>query len=171
MTLAQILKEKKEQSNILKREYKLPIKNKALWLIKLTNKTLLQKLYFWLANLPINFVIVWDFWKEGIDEQFKNIYVLNEILDDNLIWFDFVVLDEKITKISNFSENAITPILPEKNHLSAIMKEYQPMKNEWNSYLYSQNNEWSIFHAIARYLENYKISFDNKNLVKNVYDN
>jgi hypothetical protein len=30
MTLAQILKEKKELSSILKKEYKLPIKNKAL---------------------------------------------------------------------------------------------------------------------------------------------
>lgn len=169
MTLAQILKEKKEISNNLKTKYKLPKKNKALWLIKLTNKTLLQKLYFWLANLPIDFVVIWDFWKVGIDEQFKNIYVDKEIKNEYLKWFDFCVFDSEITDLTKYSENAITPILPENNHLSAIVKEYQPMKNEWNWYLYKDVNEWSIFHAIARYLENYKISFDNKNLVKNVW--
>ena len=42
------------------------------------------------------------------------------------------------------------------------------MKDEGNAYLYDEDNEWSVFYALARYLENYKISFDNKNLVKNV---
>lgn len=170
MTLVQILKEKKELSNNLKREYNLPLKNKALWLIKLTNKTLLQKLYFWLANLPINFVIIWDFWKKWIDEQFKNIYICDKINEINLKWFDFCIFDSETTDLAQYNESAVVSILPKNNHLSSIMKEYNPMKNEWNSYLYEKENEWSIFHAITRYLENYKISFDNKNLVKNLYE-
>jgi len=170
MTLTQILKEKKQKSNELKTKFGLLKKYKALWIIQLNNKVLLQKLYFGLANLPIDFVIVWDFWKEGIDEQFKNIYVKDKILDKDLIWFDFAIFDSEITDISKFNKNAIVSILPEDNHFKSIMKEYQPMKNEWNSYLYSKNNEWSIFHAIARYLENYKITFDNKNLVKNIWE-
>lgn len=169
MTLAQILKNKREVSNNLKTDFWLPKKNKALALIELRNKTLLKKLYFGLANLPINFIIIWDFWKEWIDENFKNIYICKKINNKDLSWFDFCVFDSEITDLSLYNENAVVSILPEKNHLSAIVKEYNPMKNEWNSYLYSQNNEWSIFHAITRYLENYKISFDNKNLVKNVY--
>jgi hypothetical protein len=64
MTLAQILKEKKESSVAFKKKSWLPLKNKALWLIRLTNKNLLQKLYFGLANLPIDFVVIWDFGKE-----------------------------------------------------------------------------------------------------------
>lgn len=170
MTLAQILKEKKEHSSLLKKEYKLPLKNKALGLIKLTNKTLLQKLYFWLANLPIDFVVIWDFWKEWIDEQFKNIYINDNIDEKDLKWFDFCVFDSEVTDLISYNENAIVSIIPQDNHLSSIMKEYKPMRNEWNAYLYEQHNEWSIFHAIARYLENYKITFDNKNLVKNVYE-
>jgi len=170
MTLTQILKDKKQNSNELKTKFKLPKKNKALWLIKLTNKSLLQKLYFWLANLPIDFVVVWDFGKEWIDEQFKNIYIKNKILDKDLIWFDFCIFDSEITDITKFNKNAIVSILPEDNHFKSIMQEYNPMKNEWNCYLYSQNNEWSIFYSIARYLENYKISFDNKNLVKNIWE-
>ena len=46
MTLTQILKEKKEKSYGLKKAYKLPIKNKALGLVVIENKALLQKLYF-----------------------------------------------------------------------------------------------------------------------------
>lgn len=166
MTLAQILKNKKEVSNNLKTDFWLPKKNKALALIKLTNKTLLKKLYFGLANLPIDFVVIWDFWKEWIDENFKNIYITKEIDNKYLIWFDACIFDDNITDIHWYNTNAIIPILPEKNHLSALMKEFNPMK----SYLYSQNNEWSIFHSITRYLENYKITFDNKNLVKNVWE-
>jgi len=170
MTLAQVLKEKKELSLKLKKWFKLPIKNKALWLIQISNKTLLKKLYFGLANLPVDFVIVWDFDKEGRDEQFKNIYVTKKINKANLKAYDFTVLDDEASNISQYFEQAIIPISPSDNHFSSILKEYQPMKNKWNAYLYDQDNEWSIFHAISRYLENYKISFDNKNLVKNVYE-
>jgi len=170
MTFAQIIKQKKELSIKLKREYKLPLKNKALWLIKINNKALLKKLYFWLANLPINFIIVWDFEKNWLDENFKNLYVCTDIDKINISAFDFVVLDSETNKISEFSENAVVSISPNDNHFSSILKEYNPMKNEWNAYLYDEFNEWSIFHAITRYLENFKITFDNKNLVKNVFD-
>jgi len=170
MTFAQVLREKKELSIKLKKEFKLPLKNKALWLIKLTNKTLLQKLYFWLANLPIDFVIIWDFWKEWIDEKFKNIYICDKIEDNDLIWFDFVVFDSTDTDLSKYNKNWIVCLSPADNQFQSILKEYNPMKNDWNAYLYDDFNEWSIFHAIARYLENYKITFDNKNLVKNVYE-
>jgi len=170
MTLAQILKQKKLKSNELKTKFNLPKKNKALCLVELTNKALLQRLYFWFANLPIDFVIVWDFGKQGNDEQFKNIYVIEKIWEKDLIWFDFVIFDENITDISKYNNNWVVSILPENNHLSAVVEEFQPLKSTWNAYLYSKNNEWSIFWAIARYLENYKITFDNKTLVKNVLD-
>jgi hypothetical protein len=127
-------------------------------------------LYFWLANLPINFVVVWDFWKEWQDEQFKNIYITKKINESNIKAFDFVVLDSNITNLSDYTHNAVVPIFPTDNHLSSLLKEYQPMKNEGNSYLYEKHNQWSIFHSITRYLENYKITFDNKSLVKNVFE-
>ena len=44
------------------------------------------------------------------------------------------------------------------------------MKNIWNSYLYDTLNEWSIFYSIVRYLENYKYTYDNKSLIRNVLD-
>ncbi len=170
MTLAQVLKQKKELSLKLKKGFKLPIKNKALGLIQINNKTLLKKLYFWLANLPVDFVVVWDFDKEWIDEQFKNIYITKKVNKANLQAYDFTVIDSEVWKLWEYFENAVVPISPNDNHFSSILKEYQPMKNEGNAYLYDESNEWSIFYAISRYLENYKISFDNKNLVKNVYE-
>jgi len=170
MTFIQILKEKKELSLKLKKKYNLLLKNKALWLVKINNKALLKKIYFWLANLPINFIIVWDFEKDSIDENFKNLYVCTNIEESNILAFDFVILDSETNELSSFSKNAVVIISPNDNHFSSVLREYNPMKNEWNSYLYNEYNEWSIFHAITRYLENYKITFDNKNLVKNVYE-
>jgi len=170
MSLTQILKQKKETSSKIKKSFWLPLKNKALALIKLNNKTILQKLYFWLANLDIDFVIVWDFDKDWIDENFKNIYITDNINDKDLIAFDFTVLDSNTTDIWLYKKNAIVPILSIDNHFASIYKEFNPMKSEGNSYLYNKHNEWNIFHAITRYYENFKISFDNKNLVKNVLE-
>jgi hypothetical protein len=62
----------------------------------------------------------------------------------------------------------IVPIISSKNPLNSILKEFNPMRNEWNSYLFEQDDRWAIFYALVRYLENFKFPFDNKNLVKNV---
>lgn len=58
MTLTQILKEKKILAADMKKKHKLPVKNKPLGLVMIHNKQILQKLYFGLATLPVDFIIV-----------------------------------------------------------------------------------------------------------------
>ena len=102
MTLTQVLKEKKEHAHSLKKDYKLPIKFKPLWLVIIKNKALLQKLYFGLSSLPIDFVCVGDFGKEWNDEQCKNIYVARKSIPSNLIAYDFVVWDWEIKDMAKY---------------------------------------------------------------------
>jgi len=52
--------------------------------------------------------------------------------------------------------------------LSALLKEFNPMKGEGNAFIYEKENIWCIFYAFIRYLENSKFPFDNKILVQNV---
>jgi hypothetical protein len=43
------------------------------------------------------------------------------------------------------------------------------MKSEGNAFLYDMYDEWSIFYALIKYVENTKFPFDNKALIENVY--
>lgn len=164
MNLSELIREKRKLSENIKNLYSLPKKNKALGLIKLKNIELINKLQFWLKELPVNFIIDT---KENIESLNSNIWISNNTnkLD---YWFDFIVCDNTIENICNYFWKWVTPIIIKDSHLSNIITEFNPLKNEWNSYLYEKEDEWNIFYAIARYLENYKFPFDNKNLVKNI---
>lgn len=168
MNFSQLLKEKKINSNLIKEKHNLLKKNKALWLVLINDKTILNELISWCANLPVDFVI--NYTGNEFDET--NNVVFSDLYNSTNInsWFDFVVSDYDITSLDLYLSKWIAPILPEKNHMKTLLKEFNPMKNEGNSYFYTINNSWSIFYSIIRYLENYKFTFDNKNLVKNVFD-
>jgi hypothetical protein len=75
-----------------------------------------------------------------------------------------------VENLSKYLKLWIVPIISANNTLKSVLREFNPMKNEWNAYIFQENNEWHIFYAIARYLENSKFPFDNKNLTKNVIE-
>lgn len=165
MNISQLLKEKKLNSDLIKQDYKLLKSNKAVWLILLSDTSVLNSLLLWCKSLPIDFVVISE---SNLELVTNNIaFTQNNKINS---WFDFIVTDNEISWLDNYLKNWIVPILPEKNHMRSILKEFNPMKNEGNSYFYYNNDAWSIFYSIVRYLENYKFSFDNKNLVKNVLD-
>lgn len=166
MDLNMVIKEKKEKNILLKKKFGLPTKDKALWLIKINNKILIKDLRDGLLVLPAWFVleIPWvDTEKLG-----ENIVATAKIEENDLIWFDFIVCDDSIDSLNKYLELWVSPIISTKNHLNSILKEFNPVKNEGNSYLFESLDKWSIFYSIVRYLENFKFPFDNKNLVKNV---
>ena len=166
MELNNVLKEKKERSDLLKNKLWLIKKNKALWLIMLTNKSIIKDLRDWLVNLPSGFVV----YVNGIETEklWNNVVATWNISEEDYIWFDFIVCDDDIENLKSYLEKGITPLISSKNHFSSLLKEFNPLKNEWNSYMYNHMDKWTIFYTIVRYLENYKFPFDNKNLVKNV---
>ncbi len=166
MDLNTIIKEKKEKNTEIKKRLGLIQKHKALGLVKISNKTLIKDLRDWFLVLPSSFVIQVD-WVD-IEKLWNNIVATWNIDKNDFIGFDFILCDEDIENINIYLEKWITPIIHSDTHMTAILKEFNPMKNEWNSYLFSSNDKWTIFYSIVRYLENHKYAFDNKNLVKNV---
>lgn len=165
MDLNQLLAQKRDISNKLKEKYWFLQKNKSLWLVKLSDNSLENKLLDGLKNIDSSFVI--DNKSEKVEKSTKNISTW-WVIDEELIWYDFIICDDEIEDIWKYLSNWITPITIRWNHLSSILKEFDPVKATWNSYFYQKYNKWSIFASIIRYLENYKFSFDNKNLVKNI---
>ncbi|MDD3145342.1 MAG: hypothetical protein PHV23_04495 [Candidatus Gracilibacteria bacterium] len=166
MDLNTILKEKKEKNILLKKKFGLPVKDKAIGLIKISNKALIKDLRDGLISLPSGFILEVD--GAATEKIGENIIATSKIDENDLIGFDFIVCDNTIENLNKYFELGITPLISSKNHLNSILKEFNPVKNEGNSYLFETLDKWSVFYSIVRYLENFKFPFDNKNLVKNV---
>ncbi|MDD2907398.1 MAG: hypothetical protein PHH98_02035 [Candidatus Gracilibacteria bacterium] len=166
MDLNTILKEKKEKNIVLKNKYDLQQKDKALGLIKISNKALIKDLRDALLILPSGFILE----IEGVETEKlgANIIATSKVVDSDLIGFDFIVCDENVSNLNKYLELGIAPLISSKNQLKSILKEFNPAKNEGNAYLFENLDKWSIFYAMVRYFENYKFTFDNKNLVKNI---
>jgi len=98
----------------------------------------------------------------------ENIYSLSQSeLSKHLSGFDFFICTEETPKLQDYLSKGIVPIVYEKNYLSTLLQEFNPIKGEGNCFVYESKNKWSIYGALVKYLENYKFPYDNKNLVKN----
>ncbi len=159
-----IFNEKKKYSKALKDFFKFKTKNKATGLIIVNNEKEIDFLLDGLEVLSCDFVVKT---KAQMEEKL-NVAASGDVKKDLLIWFDFVVADNDMEWLWEYFKSWITPILPKDNHLSGILKEFDPLTSQWNSFLYEDKNKWSMYYAIIRYLENYKFPYDNRNLVKNV---
>lgn len=166
MNITGILAEKRSKNNEIKETFGLLKKCKPLGLIKISDKSVSDELIEGLKVLSWGFVIVHESFPEKLIG--KNIFTVSKIDDSLIAGFDFVVWDENIWSLGEFSSKGVTPIMLRENHLGNILQEFNPLKNEGNSFFYDDITSWSVFYSIVRYLENYKFPFDNKNLVKNV---
>jgi len=166
MNLTTVLAEKKENGLKLKRTLGILLKYKPLGLIKLNDKVLTNDLIDWLKSLPTWFVV----YSENTQTKIlsNNVVITWELNDSFLSGFDFIVCDNDIETLNLFIEKWITPIIIKNNHLWSILREFNPLKNDWNAFFYDKLNKWDIFYTIVRYMENYKFPFDNKNLVNNI---
>jgi len=166
MNISTIFSDKKISNEKIKRQTGILLKYRPVWLVNFKNCELTDKLIEWLKTLNSGFVI----YKENMADIkiSDNIFITWKIDETLLSWFDFIICDNDIANIKKYFENWVVPIIIRKNYLSSILKEFNPIKNEWNTFFYEELNEWSIFYATVRYLENYKFPFDNKNLVNNI---
>ena len=167
MSFPDLLKEKRDYNLKIKTELNLPKWNKTNGLIALSDKDLAASLVEWLSALDVNFVVLLE---NSNIESSKNVTVVSEVSEDLDSGFDFVVGDNELSNLTRYFKKWVVPLVPKKNYMSSILKEFNPMKSEGNSFLYDDENKWSIFYAITRYLENCKFPYDKKNLVKNVFE-
>jgi hypothetical protein len=135
-------------------------------LIKLSDINLTKELIEWLKSLPAC-IIVYLKWAET-QKISSNLVIIWKTYDQLIIGYDFIVCDDEISNLNLYIEKWIIPIILRNNYMAAILKEFNPLRSEWNAFFYEELDKWSIFYTIVRYLENYKFPQDNKNLVKNI---
>lgn len=164
MTQKVLITKKKEVASEMLKKYDFVRSNKLLGVVKISNQEVLGKLIDWFPTLPVNFLIISDFEVT----EYTNIKKIQDISESEVDGLDFIICDKEIDKLDVFYKKGVVPIIENKNYLSSILSEFNPIKNEWNSFIYSDLNEWNIFYALIRYMENSKFSFDNKNLIHNV---
>lgn len=166
MNIATVFTEKKENSLKLKKVLGLLLKYKPLWLIKLSDANLTKELIEWLKSLPAG-IVVYSKWAET-QRLSSNLVITWETHNQMITGYDFIVCDDEICNLNLYIEKWIIPIILRNNYMAAILKEFNPLRGEWNAFFYEELDKWSIFYTIVRYLENYKFPQDNKNLVKNI---
>lgn len=166
MTLSTIIADKKKYNQLLKKNFWVTSKHKCIGLIKINDKDILDLLITGLPTLPCTFIIETDL--DLINNEVSNIFYTSKIKNDLITGFDFILCDDDLDWLSSYMKKWITPIIIKNNHMSSLLSEFDPMKSEGNCYFYEENNSWSIFYSVIRYLENYKFPYDNRNLVKNI---
>ncbi len=156
-----IFQRKKGEHDKVIKNLSLP-QNKLIWILHLADTNTIKKITEGLKTLPVSFIIYGKWKNEG------SIVYQEEFSEDILIGADFLIADSHTTDLEKYMKAGVTPIISKSNYLSSLLSEFNPIKNEGNAFIYEQDNEWQIFYALCRYLENSKFSFDNQNLVNNV---
>lgn len=167
MSFPELIKLKNDYNTKVKTELSLPKWNTTNGLVVLNNSELVVELIHWLSTLSANFVVIMQ---DGDHKWSKNVKVVKEVSEELSSGFDFIVCDNEVSNLGRYFEKWVVPLAPKENYMSSILKEFNPMKSEGNSFLYDDENKWSIFYAITRYLENCKFPYDKKSLVKNVFE-
>ncbi len=167
MSTQKLISEKSSIKNEIKKSLSITSKNRAIgWIcpdIEIT-KDFLQ----WLSLCDADFVVS----KENSEIQKSgNFFVSSEVdVLSQKEGFDFFLCGGKSKNIQDFMAGGVVPILHKDNYLSALLKDFNPIKGEWNAFFYSSQNKWSMYAALVKYFENYKFPYDNKNLVKNIFE-
>ncbi len=157
-------KDKKNFSNMLKNYYFPESKYKIHLILAIKDSQNLTDLLQWLQILPINVLILWN----DSQQNWANMNSVTSVKQDLLPWFDAILTDNDFEWLHSYFAHGIVPILPKNHYLKTIVSEFDAMEWTGNAFLYDENNLWSMYYALIRYIENYKFPYDNKVLVKNV---
>lgn len=162
-----ILQKKREEHEKVIKKYWFS-QNKIIWIITLKDKDTLKYIIEGIKTLSINCIIISENTSNEGKQEWENIYYTQKIDEETLLWADFIIADKHVSDLEKYMKLWVTPIISKSNYLSSLLSEFNPIKNEGNAFIYEQDNEWQIFYALCRYLENSKFSFDNQNLINNV---
>lgn len=137
-----------------------------IWVVAIEDEARREFIARWLSDIWLWAVVL----IKDKTYNLQNICAAEKINSNSLIWFDFFVYDNNHQDINvvEYMKLGIVPIMPEKNTFSWILKEFNPMKFEWNWFFYKSDSPFCIFEKIISYLENIKFPEDKRVLVKNV---
>lgn len=96
---------------------------------------------------------------ENNDDNLRKLYSASDVMlflknnEDNLV------------SVENALMYGIVPI-SEESYFPKQLKDYNPNQETGNAFLYVSENEWQIFGAIVRAIENFKFPYDWKNIAR-----
>lgn len=157
---------KQTARNNLKSQYGIAKWIQAIWIVALESVEHRKFIIEWLSDIGIWAVVLWT----EEDFELNNISSANKINSNNLIGFDFFIYDNNFewVDVIKYMWAGIVPIMPENNTYSGILKDFNPMKFEWNWFFRKKNSPYCIFEKVISYLENIKFPEDKRTLIKNV---
>lgn len=163
----QLIKDKKAQKKALIQDLKLSKKAKVLLAIILdkelskNEESLVNDILAGLKNLEINVVILAD---SNLDLSADG----NVILPYNRHNRKKLLEAADMALIFNFSDteemlvNGVIPISLDRDGLI----DYDPNREQGNSFIYKDENVWSIFATLVRAFETFKFPYDWKHIVR-----
>lgn len=96
-------------------------------------------------------------------------FVVNSIDQDTIAWLDIFVTDmvDATLPIQQLLKCSVIPVIPvDQSH--DVFHEFEPMKFEWNAFLYKKATGFQIFEKIVCALENIRYAWDRRILLKNI---
>ncbi len=164
--LTSLISLKQTTKNNIKTQFAISRSISYVWIIAIEDKKIRNFILEWLSEIWLWAIVL------GTDEDFKlnNISSTKKINPNSFIWFDFFVYDNNFdwVDVVKYMWAWIVPIMPEENTFTWILKNFDPMKFEWNWFFYKNNNKFCIFEKVISYLENIKFPEDKRILLKNV---
>ncbi len=164
MTDTKLFALKKDTKEALKQKLGLPKKNVALGYIIIEDQDTKKSLLDAIAHLDAHFICIW----QGSEGSSKNVVCVESIDEADLTGCDFFLSDDSIDSLSSFIQKWVTPVVSKNCNIGSLLTQFNPVKSEWNAFLYTDVNIWNLFGSVVRYLENYRFVYDNKALVGNV---
>ena len=150
----------------LKTQYSISKNVNYIWIIAVMDIEKRDFLMKWLSEIWLWAVVLW------VDEipQNDNIAASLKINPNNLAGFDFFIFDNDHEEVDvvKYMWAWIVPIMPEKNTFSWILKDFNPMRFEWNGFFYRKDSAFCMFEKVVSYIENIKFPEDRRVLMKNV---
>jgi hypothetical protein len=108
--------------------------------------------------------------RDFIEEAWKSIDVV--FLDDtneNREGSDVFITDDwNLVPLEELLKSVVVPVGPKEGSEERSLTEFNPMKFEWNAFLFEKKDKYQIFAALVRYLENVKYPGDKRTLLKNL---
>lgn len=157
---------KKTAKNNIKEQFWIAKSVNYVWIIAIEDQIKRDFLVRWLSDIWIWVVITWT----EKDYNLTNVSTVKKINSNTFHGFDFFIYDNDFADINvpKLMTHGVTPIMPEKNTYSGILKEFDPIKFEWNGFFWKKDSPFCMFEKVITYLENIKFPEDKRVLLKNV---
>ncbi len=158
---------KQAAKNSLKTQFNFSKAVPSVWIVAIENEKIRNFILEWISDIWLSAVVVG---KNVQNIELKNIAFIDKLNSNALQWFDFFVYDNEVDGVDvvKYMSAWIVPIMPVENTYSWIIKEFNPMRFEWNWFLWKNSSAFCIFEKIISYIENIKFPEDKRVLLKNV---